>query len=80
MNSLHPKIPFRLLLSVPSTSTFLAGWQLLEPSSVDLTILQGGRGKKNALGAMLDVRLLFFLASFVTHARVHRYRLPGMVI
>jgi len=67
MNSLHPEIPFRLLLSVPSTSTFLAGWQLLEPSSVDLTILQGGgRGKKNALGAILDVRLLSFLPSWST--------------
>jgi hypothetical protein len=36
----------RLLLSVPSTSTFLASLSLIEPASVDLCVLESGRRKR----------------------------------
>lgn len=57
-NSLHPTLPFRVLLSVPSASTFLNSWSHIEPSSIDLSVLgttTKGRRKGAAVGAILRV-------------------------
>ncbi|RSH87238.1 hypothetical protein EHS25_003147 [Saitozyma podzolica] len=47
---LHPDLPIRVLLSVPSISTFLANWTHVEPSMVDLTVMDCGKGRKRAGG------------------------------
>ncbi|KAL7421917.1 hypothetical protein Q5752_003689 [Cryptotrichosporon argae] len=53
--ALHPAIPIRLLLSVPSTAIFLSTWQHIEPTSIDLSVLGSGRTRKraNAVAAVL---------------------------
>ncbi|KAK4690001.1 hypothetical protein P7C73_g105, partial [Tremellales sp. Uapishka_1] len=44
--SLHPRLPLRLILSVPSTTTFLSTWVHIEPSIIDLCILQPVRNRR----------------------------------
>ncbi|KAK8864480.1 hypothetical protein IAR55_001730 [Kwoniella newhampshirensis] len=48
--TLHPDLPIRLLLSVPSTSVFLSSWTHLEPSTIDLCVLQSGRTRRRSGG------------------------------
>lgn len=54
---LHPDLPIRVLLSVPSISTFLANWTHVEPSMVDLTVMDGGKGRKRAGGVNAILRV-----------------------
>jgi hypothetical protein len=54
---LHPLLPIRVLLSVPSTTLFLSMWQHIEPSAIDVSILQScrGRGQAGCVDAILEV-------------------------
>ncbi|ODN94194.1 hypothetical protein L198_05045 [Cryptococcus wingfieldii CBS 7118] len=54
--TLHPAIPLRVLLSVPSSAVFLSTWGHIEPSAVDMCILQAGRIKKKAGGVDAIIR------------------------
>ncbi|WWC62069.1 uncharacterized protein I303_104659 [Kwoniella dejecticola CBS 10117] len=45
--SLHPALPIRLLLSVPSITHFLSSWTPIELSSIALSILPTNTSKKN---------------------------------
>ncbi|WWC70085.1 uncharacterized protein I206_104032 [Kwoniella pini CBS 10737] len=45
--SLHPSIPIRLLISVPSISHFLSSWTPIELSSIAPSILSSTTSKKN---------------------------------
>ncbi|EIW70408.1 hypothetical protein TREMEDRAFT_68038 [Tremella mesenterica DSM 1558] len=44
--TLHPNLPFRILVSVPSISTFLSSWSHIEPSSIDISVLHSGRRRR----------------------------------
>ncbi|WVQ99614.1 hypothetical protein IAU59_006750 [Kwoniella sp. CBS 9459] len=46
--TLHPSIPIRLLLSVPSTTHFLSSWTPLDLSTIALSILFTRNRKRNA--------------------------------
>ncbi|WVQ72624.1 hypothetical protein IAR50_002183 [Cryptococcus sp. DSM 104548] len=48
--TLHPSMPLRVLLSVPSSAIFLSTWVHIEPSAIDMCILQAGRIKRKAGG------------------------------
>jgi hypothetical protein len=54
---LHPDLPIRVLLSVPSISTFLANWTNIEPSMVHLTVMDSGKGRKRAGGVNAILRV-----------------------
>ncbi|WWD17205.1 hypothetical protein CI109_101643 [Kwoniella shandongensis] len=54
--ALHSDLPIRLLLSVPSTTVFLSSWTHLEPSSIDLCILQSGKTRRRAGGVQAILR------------------------
>ncbi|WWC89238.1 uncharacterized protein L201_004156 [Kwoniella dendrophila CBS 6074] len=53
--SLHPSIPLRLLLSVPSITHFLSSWTPIESSSIALSVLSSTNNKRknNAVEAIL---------------------------
>ncbi|WVR06966.1 hypothetical protein IAU60_004002 [Kwoniella sp. DSM 27419] len=52
--TLHHSLPIRLLLSVPSTTHFLASWTPLEPSSISLSILSSTQTRRyNGVEAVL---------------------------
>lgn len=57
--SLRPSLPIRVLLSVPSTSTFLGAFSHVEPSGVEVDVLGLGSkaGRGGAVGAILEVSL-----------------------
>ncbi|ORY32810.1 hypothetical protein BCR39DRAFT_521705 [Naematelia encephala] len=50
--TLHPDLPIRLLLSVPSTTLFLSTWTHIEPSAINLCILQAGKSRGKRGGAV----------------------------
>ncbi|GMK55264.1 hypothetical protein CspeluHIS016_0203200 [Cutaneotrichosporon spelunceum] len=54
---LHDDVPIRLLFSVPSITTFLAGWVALEPSEIDLSVLRSTRRPRGAVNAVLQTAL-----------------------
>ncbi|WWC94266.1 hypothetical protein V866_001107 [Kwoniella sp. B9012] len=54
--SIHPSLPIRLLLSVPSITHFLSTWTPLEPSSIAISILSSSGGKKRDNGVEAILR------------------------
>ncbi|WRT66455.1 uncharacterized protein IL334_003414 [Kwoniella shivajii] len=53
--SLHPDLPIRLLLSVPSITHFLSSWTPIEISSIALTILSPSNKRRNTgIGSILN--------------------------
>nr|XP_019001143.1 uncharacterized protein I203_06337 [Kwoniella mangroviensis CBS 8507]OCF64604.1 hypothetical protein I203_06337 [Kwoniella mangroviensis CBS 8507] len=54
--SLHPSLPIRLLLSVPSITHFLSTWTPLEPSAIAISILSSSGGKKRNNGVEAILR------------------------
>ncbi|BEJ16323.1 hypothetical protein CspHIS471_0509280 [Cutaneotrichosporon sp. HIS471] len=54
---LHDDVSIRLLLSVPSVTTFLAVWVPLEPSEIDLSVLRSTRRPRGAVNAVLQTAL-----------------------
>ncbi|WVW83989.1 hypothetical protein I302_106014 [Kwoniella bestiolae CBS 10118] len=54
--SLHPSVPIRLLLSVPSITHFLSTWTPLEPSAIAISILSSSGGRKRNSGVEAILR------------------------
>nr|ODN88183.1 hypothetical protein L203_02788 [Cryptococcus depauperatus CBS 7841] len=54
--ALHSNLPIRLLLSVPSAALFLVSWSHIEPSVIDMCILQATRTRKKVDGVEVMLR------------------------